>query len=429
MLTERWTTLRPHTLQQAYLTSSARFNVVPAGRRSGKTECAKRKGIMRALTETRWPDSWFIFAAPTHMQAKRIYWADLKALVPRSLVRRTLDGSLTLQLVNGAEITVLGLDAPERVEGRPINGVVLDEYGNMKSGVWGEHLRPALSDRMGWVDFIGVPEGRNHYYDLYKAAQEDTTGEWATFTWESGDILPASEIESAKRDLDELTFNQEYRASFISFEGQAYYPFDEAVHCTTGLPYDPADDLIFAFDFNVSPGVAVVCQEISDETHVIGEVHIPLNSNTPAVCNRLIKDWGDHQGNVLCYGDATGGAAGTAKIHGSDWDLIKNVLRPVFGSRLRIRVDKANPRERVRVNAMNSRLQSADGTVRLRIDQQRAPNLVKDFEGVRLLSGGAGEIDKKIDPKLTHMTDAIGYCIAKRHPVRAVNRTIIEAVL
>jgi len=428
MLTERWTTLRPHTLQQAYLTSSARFNVVPAGRRSGETECAKRKGIMRALRETQWPDSWIIFAAPTHQQAKRIYWTDIKALVPRSLVRRTLEGSLTLQLVNGAEITVLGLDAPERVEGRPINGAVLDEYGNMKPGVWGEHLRPALSDRLGWVDFIGVPEGRNHYYDLYKMAQEDTTGDWAAFTWESADILPASEIESAKRDLDELTFNQEYRASFVSFEGRAYYPFDEAIHTATDLPYDPTDDLIFAFDFNVSPGVCVICQESDVETYVIGEVHIPLNSNTPAVCNKLIADWGEHPGRVLCYGDATGGAAGTAKVSGSDWDLIKNSLRPTFGGRLRMRVDKANPRERVRVNAMNSRLMSAAGTVRLRIDRTKAPNLVKDFEGVRLLSGGAGDIDKKIDPRLTHMTDAIGYYIAKRHPVTAKNTTKIESV-
>jgi hypothetical protein len=131
---------------------------------------------------------------------------------------------------------------------------------------------------------------------------------------------------------------------------------------------------------------------------------------------------------VLCYGDATGGASGPAKVSGSDWDLIKNALRPVFGDRLRMRVDKANPRERVRVNAVNSRLMGADGTVKLRIDRSKAPNLVKDFEGVRLLSGGAGDIDKKVDSKLTHMTDAIGYYIVKRHPVVMKNTTKIESV-
>jgi len=430
MPTERWMKLRYHAEQQAYLRSEARFNVVPAGRRSGKTECAKRRGILRALAETEWADSWFVFAAPTHGQAKRIFWTDLKAMIPRDLMRGLpREGSLSIQLVNGAEITVLGLDAPERVEGRPVNGVVLDEYGNMKETVWGEHLRPALSDRRGWVDFIGVPEGRNHYYDLYKNAQADKTGDWATFTWTSEGILDPLEIRAAKRDLDELTYNQEYKASFVSFEGRAYHAFDEKLHCTRHLPYNPKDDLIFCFDFNVGVGVAVICQETELTTNIIGEVYIPNNSNTPMVCNRLIHDWSHHEGNIHCYGDATGGARGTAQVHGSDWDLIKSTLNPVFGSRLRMRVERANPRERVRLNAMNSRLKGADGTVKVAIDVEKAPMTIKDLEGVRLVKGGSGELDKKIDPKLTHLTDALGYYIVKRHPVRSAHRTTITEVL
>lgn len=52
------------------------------------------------------------------------------------------------------------------------------------------------------------------------------------------------------------------------------------------------------------------------------------------------------------------------------------------------------------------------------VDPQHAPQTVKDFEGVRLLEGGSGEIDKKHDPKLTHVTDAIGYYVARAYPVR-----------
>ena len=43
--------------------------------------------------------------------------------------------------------------------------------------------------------------------------------------------------------------------------------------------------------------------------------------------------------------------------------------------------------------------------------------MVKDFEGVKLLEGGSGEIDKKADPMLTHLTDGIGYYIAKEFPI------------
>ena len=49
MLTPRWTPLRPHPLQSQYFNSPHRFNVLPCGRRSGKTELAKRKLVVRAV--------------------------------------------------------------------------------------------------------------------------------------------------------------------------------------------------------------------------------------------------------------------------------------------------------------------------------------------------------------------------------------------
>lgn len=367
----------------------------------------------------------YFAGAPTRDQAKRIFWPDLKAMTPKELLAGPpSEGELIIRLVNGSEIHVLGFDKPERAEGVPWDHGALDEYGNMKAKVWSENIRPALSDRQGTCDFTGVPEGRNHYYDLYrqaKAAGQEEGSEWAAFHWVSADILPASEIAAAKRDLDDLTFRQEYEASFVNFEGRAYYPFDEALHCGV-LSYDRRRDLALCFDFNVSPGIAVIVQEQDlpsgqKGTGVIGEVHIPRNSNTVSVCRKIVSDWGGHAGLVECYGDATGGASGSAKVQGSDWDLIKRELSQVYGDRLRFRVPASNPRERSRLNAVNSRLKSGAGEVRLMVDAARAPNLVKDFEGVTLLKGGAGEIDKKRDPALTHMTDALGYYIEREFPV------------
>lgn len=428
MLTRRWTPLRYHPVQQAYWSSPHRFNTIPAGRRSGKTELAKRKLVKRALAGTKFDPPRFFAGAPTREQAKRIFWDDLKGLVPRHFLRgRPSEVDLMIRLINGAQIWVVGLDRPERIEGSPWDGGVLDEYGNMRASAWPEHIRPALSDRGGWCDFTGVPEGRNHYYDLDRAARAQMMtasgpdGDWASFHWISADILPAQEITAARRDLDDLTYSQEYEASFVSFEGQAYYPFAEPSHCAR-LTYDPRADLVFCFDFNVAPGVAAVLQEQMlpnglSGTGVIGEVHIPRNSSTPAVCRRLIADWGCHQGNVICHGDATGGARGSAKVGGSDWDLIRAELSTVIGTRLRFSVPRANPPERVRVNAVNARLRSAAGDVRLMVDPSKASHVRKDFEGVRLLMGGAGEIDKKADPGLSHLSDAIGYYIARQYPL------------
>ena len=449
---ERLYPLRYHPVQDAYERSTAKYNVVPAGRRSGKTEKAKRKIIKAMFTPTRWSDPRYFCAAPTRDQARQIYWDDLKRMIPPALRTETSETYMMIRKVMNSEVFVIGMDKPQRIEGRPWNGGVLDEYADMKKGAWGENVQPALADRDGWCDLIGVPEGRNHYYDTYQYARDSGDPEWAAFTWLSSDILPAKVIDRARRSLDELVFQQEYEASFVNFLGRIYYPFLHATHCTDQLQYDSGRPLIFCFDFNVDPGIAAVCQEQrlpgqyerDDEgtmllnrpiygTGVIGEVWIPKNSNTIAVCRRLLKDWGDHEGEVICYGDATGGSRGSAKVLGSDWDLIKDTLRNGdsefrgFGDRVSFRVPAANPAERARVNAMNTRCQNASGEIRLMVDPKAAPHIVRDLEGVTALQGGSGEIDKKSNAELTHISDALGYYVVREFPIHN-NRLGIAAL-
>lgn len=431
----RWYEMRYHAEQSRLWNSRSRYNVVPAGRRSGKTELVgKRKLVTRAFLGTPFPDPRFFAAAPTRDQAKRIYWEDLKALVtPEHMRKPPSESHLVIYLLNNADIHVLGMDKPERIEGPPWDGGVLDEIANMKARVWTEHVRPALSDRRGWCDFIGVPEGRNHYYKLNqmakevfaKARREGKIPEWNPFWWPSSDILPADEIEAAKRDLDELTYMQEYEASFVHYTGMAYHAYNDTLH-KAKLKYNKQATIAFCFDFNVSPGTAAVLQQQHLPkpsgifgSGVIGEVWIPRNSNTLKVCDKLIDGWGDHEGRIICYGDSTGGAEGTAKVLGSDWQLIKDKLWGHFGSKkIFFKVPKANPRERDRLNAMNSRLRSIDGKIRMMIDPEKAPYTVLDFEGAMVTEDGTGKLDKKSDLDRTHITDAIGYHIWKEWPVK-----------
>ena len=79
LLTPAWQKLRPHKGQNELWHSKARFIVLPCGRRSGKTEIAKRKLVLSAINpNTGYSDPNYFAAAPTHAQAKRIYWKDLK---------------------------------------------------------------------------------------------------------------------------------------------------------------------------------------------------------------------------------------------------------------------------------------------------------------------------------------------------------------
>lgn len=438
-LTRRWTPLKDHAEQVRAYQSRKRFNVVPAGRRSGKTEIiGKRKMVLRFMLchDKRFPhfyspfqDPKYFIGAPTRDQVKRIYWSDIKQLIPTSFMAKAPNESnLVIYGRNGAELHLMGLDKPERIEGTPWDHGVVDEIGNVKKNAWKQNIRPALSDRNGGCDFIGVPEGRNHYYDMWLKAKADKTGQWGAFHWISADILKPSEIEAAKADLDTLSYLQEYEASFINFTGRAYYNFSDTYNTGRFRKfYNKKKPISLHFDFNVAPGVAVIAQEMGADifqippgktiTVCIGEVYIPENSTTPRVCQKILKDWGKHKGKVICYGDSTGGAKGSAKVRGSDWDIIKQELMPYWGDKLYFKVPKRNPQERQRINAVNSRLKSSTGEVKLLVDEQYCSNLIKDLEGVVVIEGGAGEIDKKKDSALTHISDALGYYIHKEFPV------------
>jgi len=461
-LTKRWNELKPHPEQFRLWNEDTRFRVVHSGRRSGKTELAKRYLVKEALSFTKFPDGWFVCAAPTRAQAKRIFWRDIKQLVPPSMrIGKPNETDMSITLINGAEITVLGLDEPARIEGRPLDGIIIDEYGNMKSHVWTAHVRPALSTpgRLGWAWLIGVPEGRNHYYHIANDAKSPDRPEWESYHWISADILDPEEIEQAKRDMDRRTYQQEYEGKFVDFGGRAYYPFTKPTHAYTSLKHIENRDLIFCFDFNVSPGVCAICQEqtIHDYpenyfndpllapsfTAVISEVYIPKDSNTPRICNKLGEDWKKFYPketelpprqfaalpNVLLYGDATGGAKGTSQIEGSDWDIIRQYLSKHFPkTKLKMRVGRQNPKQKVRLNSVNARLQTADDKKHLLVDPYNAPMVVLDLEGVTILDGTAGEIDKT-EKTLSHISDALGYYIAEKFPVRTGNDSAEEWVV
>lgn len=437
ILTASWTQLRWHEEQQRFWHSDKRFQMSPAGRRSGKSEIAKRKLIKRALAFNAYPDGWFVYAAPTVAQGKRIAWNHLKNLIPkRFLAGRPSESGLTIKLITGTEITVVGMDKPERVEGRPLDGIVLDEYGNMKANTWKEHVRPALStpDRYGWAIFVGVPEGRNHYYNLWRDfALNPDKKDWGGYHWKSSEIIP-EEAAAARADMDIQTYLQEYEGEFINFEGRAYYAFENDQHSPRGtrVYYDDEMPLIFCFDFNRTPGVALVCQEVKvpgwldmgpqqkqgqEEPRITGaidEVYIERNSTTEKVCERLQRKWKEHEGPVHIYGDASGGSRHSSSLHGSDWDIVRNVLGPHFGHRYKERFGRKNPPIRGRLNAVNSRLQSADGTIRMVVDSKLCPSLVKDFEGVECDS--AGDIIKPLGTALTHISDGLGYYLADVFP-------------
>lgn len=408
--------LRYHEQQQGYWHSLARFNILRAGRRAGKTEFFARKVHGSAL-EGEPGSRWFI-AAPTWGQVRTIYWNRMKAMAPAN--SDISESRLSIIYPTGNEVFLIGMDKPMRIEGAPVHGGGLDEFDNMKMDAWKAHVRPMLSETHGWCDLLGVPEGMGNLYALEQQIPDQLPGTWAVWRWPTSDIQDPAEVEQAKADMDERIFAQEYEGAYVGISDQIYYGF--SAHNIGTVNYDPRLPLIVCFDFNVKPGVAVICQEQKlpsglQGTAVVDEVYIPANSNTQKVCAAITAKYGSHRGPVRLYGDATGGAGGTAKLLGTDWDIIKLAFWRQYGQgRIQLKVPSANPPERSRVNAVNSRLCAADSSIKMIINP-RCKMLIRDLEGVASLPDGS--IEKKSNPLLTHSSDALGYYIVAEFPVRA----------
>ncbi|NLC02440.1 MAG: hypothetical protein GX789_14385, partial [Pseudomonas formosensis] len=233
----RWYPLKDHPVQLALLDavpSGVRFPLVPAGRRSGKTERFKRFLVKQANA---YPGIYFA-AAPTHDQAKKIFWDDLKAFTLSCMhKKRPSESDRIIYMPNGSEIHVIGLDKPQRIEGIPWTGGGIDEFADVKPDAWEANILPALNtvnptapDYRAWCWLLGVPDGLNHYYDLCQKAETGEDPNFAVFHWKSAEILPPDVIAAMKRAMSARQFKQEFEASFETAAGRIYEDYSKANH-------------------------------------------------------------------------------------------------------------------------------------------------------------------------------------------------------
>ncbi len=233
-------TVRLHPGQAAIYNSQARFKVVAAGRRFGKSHfAAYMLGIEALKTEndaghTLTIEHGVYYVAPTFDQAKRIMWPKLRTLLGFArtgglIVNENINDGW-IELVNGRRIYIKGADNPDSLRGIALSFVVLDEYADMRANVWSEILDPALMDVEGRALFIGTPKGKNHFYKLFIGALEkpnDSWADWEAFHFKSDDnpYLKERELQRMRGGTSSSeVVRQEIDASFLSGGGKVLKP-------------------------------------------------------------------------------------------------------------------------------------------------------------------------------------------------------------
>lgn len=414
----RWYPLIEHPVQRALVEAvgnGVRFPVVPAGRRSGKTERAKRFVAKQAMKN---PGERYFIAAPTRDQVKRIYWADMKALCLSSIqARAPSETDLIIYLDNGTEVHLIGLDRPERIEGVLWTGGIVDEIDDVKPEAWEANIRPALDTfhplRPGyraWCWLIGVPDGLLNLYEFAQYAESANDPDWKVFHWKSSDILPADVIAAAKRQMSAKQFRQEYEASFETASGRIYEDYSRANHTTETIK--PHEQLIWYHDFNFTPMSSGIGVRRDNAVYLLEEIILTSAVARQSAMEFVERYKGHGNRHVLVYGDPAG-RAGEKHGHASDYTEIESVLRS-HGWTFTRKVKPAAPAIKDRQNAVRAKVMNAAGEVSLFVNTKQAPYTHKGLATVQTKKGSTYQEEES---QYQHITTAVGYFIDYDFPI------------
>jgi hypothetical protein len=261
----------PRTVFEDFHNRQERWAVVVAHRRCGKTVSCINDLIFRALTEDK-EHGQYAYVAPYYSQAKNIAW-DYLQRYSKPVMAKANQSELWVELVNGAKIKLYGADNPDALRGLYLDGVVLDEYADMRPRMWGEIIRPLLADRMGWAVFIGTPKGHNAFYDVYTNATKDNRWFAKTLRASQTGLLPNSELEDAQASMSPDQYEQEFECSFEAAIMGAYYGKEmrvltDAKRITT-VEADPLFPVNTAWDLGYSDDTALWFYQV-----IYGEIRI-----------------------------------------------------------------------------------------------------------------------------------------------------------
>jgi phage terminase large subunit len=235
-----------------------RWACIVAHRRAGKTVACINDLIRKAFEDGK-TDGRYAYIAPFYSQAKAIGWDYL--LRYSNPVRSQHNASeLWVELINGARVRLFGADNPDALRGLYLDGVVLDEYADMRPRVWGEIIRPLLADRKGWAIFIGTPKGHNGFYDVWK---HGNSAGWFVQCLRASEthLIEEDELRDAKRTMSEDQYEQEFECSFEAAILGAFYGKEMRVAEDQGrvteVKHDKAWPVHTAWDLGYSDDTAI----------------------------------------------------------------------------------------------------------------------------------------------------------------------------
>lgn len=248
-------------------------------RRAGKDLVAFNWMIRAALRKV----GVYYYVFPTYSQARKVIWDSITSsgekfldYIPKQLVTNTHSTEMKITLINGSIIQLVGSDNTDSLMGTNPIGIVFSEYA-LQDPVAYQYLRPILLANGGWALFIGTPRGKNHFWEMWRIAQ-DNPDKWFSSMLTIRDTKIISE-EQVQKEIDESQVSpdlveQEYYCSFtMGVEGAYYSKYIDNLRLRTqitNVPWEAAFPVHTAWDIGVRDSTAIIFfQQIGTTVRII----------------------------------------------------------------------------------------------------------------------------------------------------------------
>ena len=306
----------PRPLQEKIHNELKRFNVICCHRRFGKTVFAINHLIMTACEKQ---EARLAYIAPTYRQGKAVAYDYLKEYTDplMKLGGKRHETELKVDLWNKSRIQIFGADNPDSLRGLGFDGVVLDEYALMSPRVWTEVVRPAVSDKLGYVIFIGTPMGHNQFWDVYDLAKRRGEDWYAQlYRASETEVIPPEELEEARLTMPSDQYEQEFECSFQAAVSGAYYGKQiqqaEKDNRICDVDYDPSVDVETWWDLGIGDSTSIwFAQRTGDEIRLID--YYETSGESLAHYVNVLSDKGYNYGRHVAPHDITTRELGTGK--------------------------------------------------------------------------------------------------------------------
>jgi len=188
----------------------------------------------------------YYYLFPTYEQARKVIWEGITNdgqkfidMFPPELVAKRNEQQMSIELVNGSVIRLIGTDRYDAIRGTNPIGCVFSEFAFQNPMAW-DIIRPILRANEGWAIFITTPNGENHAWELYRRIKDNKKWVAQLLTIEDTNALILDDLQEERDSgMSEAMIRQEYYCDPFALQDGVVYRRELSNVELQDVAYDP----------------------------------------------------------------------------------------------------------------------------------------------------------------------------------------------